>query len=472
VRTTTCLILGAAALLWSSDPRAEPKKGDELQLPPIRLEKGVFVTSCEASRQELTLATFPADTMCVKVWVQLAHVYKEHLFRFMYYDPDGNLNLATKGDWSFQPAEPKNGYHHYAWIEHRLPIRGEQAAILPGAWRVDVMLDNLHLAEGSFRLEERTRPEDPRIAEGRALYMNLLYEKAAAKLAEAIRTEMRREYLAEAHWWLALAQASLGRAAEAHESLVELLRYDPTYAVTPEAAKEAGGTALRSALEEIRNGSFPDLYKKTSYPPEIELSKPEAKPILQRRWPLWKKLLVYGGIPVVAAGATAFFASRGDETPEPLNLDLNVERDAKRGTDHNYLCAGPIPLSLNIIGGRKPYEALFTVTFAGGFVSQQVQVGSLATLQVGDEVVMIRQQFPNNGTLRISSPPVTNLGTFEAFLRIGVLVKDAGSAASFDGAVLGKSLPASLRNLPQTDPSVRDAFFFDAVLRSGAGCPR
>jgi hypothetical protein len=351
------MLLGLALL--TAGP-ALAKARDPSQIPPIRLARGIFVLPCDAAApaaQGAALPAFRTDAPCLEARIELEHVSSPHRLRFLWYDADGNLYSATKKDWGFKPAEGKSGYHRKATLRHKISVQGEQASFLVGSWKAVAELDDIHLAEARFKLEGLPVPLPPALQEARKAYLDLQYDRTVETLSSWLITRQPSAFEAEGRWWLALAQNALGRNDEASQTLEALLKAEPTYCVTPEAAQSAGGEELRATLEELRKSTHPDLYVKTSYPPQVELSSAEEAPVLGKRWPLWKKLLVYGAAPV-AVGAGAFILARGsgDSGPEPLSISARIEGAP---ADNPQLQCVPVPAA-------APFTKSFAVDIQGG----------------------------------------------------------------------------------------------------------
>jgi tetratricopeptide (TPR) repeat protein len=432
-----------AWLLWLAG-MAEGKSND-LTTPPLRVDKGVFVGPCDAAPLEQTGQAFPADTGCLMSWLDLRDLTGSHSLRFLYYDPSGSLYATTKEDWKLE-AKNKKTYHKTAHVQHRLPIAGEQASILLGTWKVAVVLDTIAVADGSFRIERPQPPESPELAEGRKLYLELQYEKAIERLRALATADKPQAVRAEALWWLSLSLLSLGKRAEAQQSLGELLKIDPTYAVTPEAAHESGAEELSSLLEELRSQSVPELYRKTAAPPEVQLSKAEAAPIVKKRRPLWKKLVYYVGIPVAAVGTVALIATAvvQDRLTNPPLLLLDVdESKAKREPLYGGLCEGAVPMRLSVSGGEPPLELFVTAARVGG--NREASVPGVVPELDTVPRVLLKRSTGDGAPLTLPAIDVEGAGAGAARLVLVAVVRDRKTPLKFDGVVVGGTVPSDLQ---------------------------
>jgi hypothetical protein len=338
---------------------ASAKNKDASQIPPIHLVKGIAVQPCDAAApvQGSTEPSFRSDVPCLEARVELEHVSGPHKFRFLWYDADGNLYASTKKDWGFKPAEGKTGYHRTAKLRHKISVKGEQASFLAGSWKAVAELDDIHLAEARFKIEAVAVPMPATVQEAKKAYLDLQYDKTVETMTSWLNTQQPPAVEAQGRWWLALAQNALGKKDETQQTLAALLKADPTFSVTPEEAQSAGGEELRATLEEMRKSSHPDLYVKTGYPPQVELSGAEEAPVLGKRWPLWKKILVFGAAPV-AVGAGAFFLARGSGSsgPEPLSITASI---VGAPTDNPQLQCVPVQ-------SNGTFTKMFNVDVKGG----------------------------------------------------------------------------------------------------------
>jgi hypothetical protein len=434
--------LPAFLLLVLAAAVASAKDVDRSKIPPTQLQEGVLLKSCDAIGKGAANAVFSVDVPCIEASVSLLHVSSPHTLRFLYYDPDGNLYATTRPDWSFGPPAEKKEYHRTARITHRLHVQGEEAAFHVGGWKVAVWLDELHLAETRFQLERPQLPLEQNLSEAKSLYREGNYEKAMERLNTVINMVQHKGLVAEAAWWLALSEQAAGRDQDVDATLVTLLKADPTFDVTPAAAKEAGGDAVRSRLEDVRKRELLDLYVKTVDVPNVELSPPEDAPVLGKRWPLWEKLLIYGGIPVAAAATTVLLVGGGQTTVTgPPTVMLRVDPAAVRDRTYGLLCVGQIPLRVTITGGAPPFEAIFTAAkLPASLADVRVQGHSLSTT----DLVVLKQSIPNTGDTTVRYPAIEMSPFNIVEMRFTVVVKDSMAKVSFDTIVTGQPLPASV----------------------------
>jgi hypothetical protein len=420
------------------------KEADRSRIPPPQLQEGLTLKRCDALEKGAAQPAFKNDLPCVEASVSLLHISGPHTLRFLYYDPDVNLYATTKPDWTFGPPADRKEYHRTARITHRLMVKSEEAAFHLGDWKVAVWLDELHLAETRFRLEPQPLPLEQNLAEAKALYREGSFERAIDRLNTVVNSVHHKGLIAEAAWWLALSQQALGREADAEASLMRLLQAEPTFGVTPAAAREAGGEGVRARLEELRKRELLDLYVKSVHVPKAELTPPEAAPVLGRRWPLWKKLLIYGGIPAAAAATTFVLASGGESIAGPPTVVMEVDPSAARDGTYGLICAGAIPLRVSISGGEPPFEALFTVAKQPQ-ASAAVEVAGITESLSSADVVILKRSIPNSGQLMVRTPPITMPGAFNiAELRFAVVVKDSRAKVSFDSVSPGMQMQPSL----------------------------
>ena len=126
---------------------------------PIHLAKGPGIAACSgscaepcgAAPQDGPSPVFSTETRCLQPSVELAPIDGQHVLQFLYYGPDGELYIGSQDGWSF-PGE--SGRFGRAWIGHRLAVRGEEAALRPGNWKLVLTLDAVTLAEMRFAMTE------------------------------------------------------------------------------------------------------------------------------------------------------------------------------------------------------------------------------------------------------------------------------------------------------------------------------
>ena len=262
----------------------------------------------------------------------------------------------------------------------------------------------------------------------------------------------------------------MGRRADAGQSVQELLKADPAYAISPEAAKEAGGEQLVSVLEDERTTLHPELYKKTAVPPEVELSKAEKAPEVRKSRPLWKKIFLYvtvplGTIAVVAAIAAGAGAAIADDAPV---VSLSVHDSALHDPTYGFLCEGRIPLRLQITRGDPPYEVLMTMSRTGGLREGWITEVTSTPLDTGLRIVF-KDTFPNGniGPLNLPRLDVVSDGPGSLTVTVTAIAKARGGP-DFRSAVLGQLLPQSIINqLPSSlepFPQLGVASFTEVVV--------
>ena len=464
----------AALTLVGGESHAQDKARGRSQVPAVRLEKGILFSDCERPEPSAEPPTFGLDVVCIDAAIELGHITSEHRVRFFYYNPAGDQYLATAADWSFQPKQPGEGYHRTARVRHRLPVRGEHASLLPGTWKVIVWLDDSYLVERRVELAMAPAPSDPPLAQGRKLYLELEYEAALEQLQAIVEAGPTKRLAAEAAWLTALCQYSLGQAHAMSQTLERLLELDPTFAVSPLEIAQLGGEAVQTALDSVRTKRFPELYKKTTYSPEVELSKSEAPPVVQKRWPLWKKLVIYGGIPVAALAAGALLLPSGATEPEiaPPNLTFEPMRTSKR-SEFGFLCHGTLTFDVVISGGAAPYQAIFTIAKKGG--TGLLSAPGLSSGDLGpEEIVMATQTFAAPGSYMVRYPSLLvhhpSVQFVFATMDAALVLRDSGASGSFAGVVPGAPLPDSIEDLVRSEERIRRIVAGD-VIQNGCTQP-
>jgi tetratricopeptide (TPR) repeat protein len=448
-----CVLVFAIPALVATSASA---KGAEPRTPPLRIEKGVLVQPCGAELREGAAAVFLSDVPCLEARIDVRDVTGSHVLRFQYYDPTGNLYVATKEDWKLS-ARTKKSYHRTGVVRHQLSIAGEQASLLIGTWRVAVVLDDIAVADGTFRIERRPPPENEDLAKGRELYLGLEYERAIERLTAAVAAAGSKSAAAEGLWWLSLSLLSVGKRDEAVQHLHQLLQADPMYALSQEAAKKAGAEELYGLLEDLRNQSYPELYRKTAVLPEAELSKPERAPVVKKRKPLWKKLVYYVGIPVVAVGALTVIAAIAvsDRLSNPPILDFEIdEARAEREPRYGGLCQGAVPVAAQITGGVASFDLVVTAARLGG--TEPASVPGLVASLGGTPIVLLVASGAVAPSFDLSEIDVQGPAPGSSRILFEAVLRDSKTPADFKNVRVGQPLPTDLR-----DSSVR----FDPLNR-------
>src|SRR5262249_19877828 len=92
--------------------------------------------------------------------------------------------------------------------------------------------------------------------------------------------------------------------------------------------------------------------------------------------PFYKRWWVYAIAGAVAIPVTAVLAGGGSNTVGPPTITLAIPGPSveHRDSTFGFVCQGEIPLTLTIVGGKPPFEALFTVrkTISGGSTTNAV----------------------------------------------------------------------------------------------------
>jgi tetratricopeptide (TPR) repeat protein len=455
-------MLALLVLLWPLAAELKPRTHKQPQIPAIRLDEGLIVSECGQKPQGPDVPVFRSEVPCVEMLLRLVNISGTHKVRFLYYDPEGQLYASTSPDWIVQPSSGSI-YHRNGWVRHRLPIAAQEASTRVGDWKVAVWLDGLTVSEKLFRLEWKPALMSEDLELARQMYLELHYEEALVQVGQLAAANQEPELHAEALWWLALIQSALGRESEARESIQRLLQTRPSFAISGAEAREYGGEPLVAVLEELRSQSHPELYRQTIAPPELELSKPEAPPELQkpRRW--YQKWWFYAGVAAVAIPATALLAG-GDrvieEGPPSLGLTAQGNIDLQSGLLFDITTR----LQIDILGGKPPFEILITVANVGTGTHVQID-GSTPRLGT-TPLVLYKGSASALGTSVITPPQIKVIQSgpctidrpcdccHSALLRFGAIVKDAGSAASLSAATVGAPVPASILDLLSSNPRV------------------
>lgn len=83
------------------------------------------------------------------MWVRVEDLSGRHTLRWDWYDPSGNLYLTT-GDY---PINVDGRYRRFNTSWHRMVIKGEKAATIPGKWMVKVSLDDREITKKEFEIK-------------------------------------------------------------------------------------------------------------------------------------------------------------------------------------------------------------------------------------------------------------------------------------------------------------------------------
>lgn len=316
-----CILAFAAAA--DGKKTEEPRPAEPVHVergPQMQRCAGLCSEPCEPALEMPVNPSFPTDAPCLRAWLELGPVAGPHRLRFLYYDPQGELYQASPQDWSFPPEPRPRRASASAWIGHRLGVRGEGAALQPGLWKLAVSLDGVLVGELPFRLETPPVEVDGGFVAARMLFTERRYKEAAQSFDTVASAAASPKLQAEARWWQALCSQTLEDYKSVLPALRALLQADPAYAVSPAALEQPGGETLRGLLEDLRAEYHPESYSKTEHPPELRLEAGKSRPGGLKRWPLWKKLVVFVGIPL-AVGTLIYMLAKGKKkepaTPIP-----------------------------------------------------------------------------------------------------------------------------------------------------------
>ena len=141
---------------------SEPKK-----IPiQMRFEKAVLSESIREIRgkgyPENITNTFSSDNSEIIASVKLMNLSGKHNIKWDWIAPDNSLYYST-GNKSINA--PDNKYLKEVTALHRLGVRGKRGAAYPGAWKVNIYLDDKNIATAFFKLEAaaasiKAMPED------------------------------------------------------------------------------------------------------------------------------------------------------------------------------------------------------------------------------------------------------------------------------------------------------------------------
>ena len=109
------------------------------------IAKGVAKTGKTADPVEVT-DQFATDDAQAVLWLKLGDLAGMHRVRWEWYDPRGGLYMNT-GDYAVN-ADGKQRAYSTSW--HKIAIKDEKAATLPGKWTVKAYLDGKEVAAKNF----------------------------------------------------------------------------------------------------------------------------------------------------------------------------------------------------------------------------------------------------------------------------------------------------------------------------------
>lgn len=114
---------------------SSPKDTREIRLNNALLAKDVTNRLTDSIPTDET-SVFSQEDEQALMWVKLDQVGGRHTLRWEWYDPKGKLYLTT-GDYK---VNTDGKYRPYNTSWHKMAIKGEKAANLPGKWQVNILL--------------------------------------------------------------------------------------------------------------------------------------------------------------------------------------------------------------------------------------------------------------------------------------------------------------------------------------------
>ena len=127
----------------------------------MRFEKAVLSESIRKIRgkgyPENITDTFSSDDSEIIASVKLMNLSGKHNIKWDWIAPDNSLYYST-GNKSINA--PDNKYLKEVTALHRLGVRGKRGAAYPGAWKVNIYLDDKNIATAFFKLEAAASIDD------------------------------------------------------------------------------------------------------------------------------------------------------------------------------------------------------------------------------------------------------------------------------------------------------------------------
>lgn len=140
----------------ASAPEVQPLSGGTKE---PRLERALLVKEIKKGVNPAPIeetSTFSEKDQHVVMWLELKELEGRHVLRWDWYDPAGKLYLTT-GNYSIN-ADGKKRSSNASW--HKLGVKDEKAASLPGKWRVNVSIDGIQIAAKEFEIKKIFEPSD------------------------------------------------------------------------------------------------------------------------------------------------------------------------------------------------------------------------------------------------------------------------------------------------------------------------
>jgi hypothetical protein len=145
---TTLLATGCAGFPAAKQP-AKPHAAPAAKLEAALQAKGVNRMETTSDPRDVS-DFFKVDDEQVVLWVKLGEVTGIHQLRWEWFTPSGELYVSS-GDYEVN-SDGKSRPYCTAW--HKIAVKGEKAATLPGQWKVNLFLDNEPAATRTFYLRK------------------------------------------------------------------------------------------------------------------------------------------------------------------------------------------------------------------------------------------------------------------------------------------------------------------------------
>jgi len=169
--------------------------------PPFRFVKATLAKDVTKGKPEGETNTFSIQDNSVIANARFENLSGKHTIRWDWYAPNGKLYLSS-GDYLLKTSEGR--YRQRADVWHKLSIKRDKAAALPGDWRVDIFLDDEPLLSKNFIIEDdidllpfaqaKTDPHKWALIIGIEKYANLPPVEYAEADAQAVREYFMRVF--------------------------------------------------------------------------------------------------------------------------------------------------------------------------------------------------------------------------------------------------------------------------------------
>ncbi|MDD5435499.1 MAG: caspase family protein [Nitrospira sp.] len=147
MRTIVFIVLSLFILGCSTT--GEIKRPTSFALIEADIAKGIEVKGSSAEPVNQT-STFLTEDREAIAYAGFRNLSGEHRLRWEWIDPSGRLYYST-GDYPLNASAGKYSEQTTAW--HRLSIKGEEAAAMPGDWQVNVYLDGSAITSKNFKID-------------------------------------------------------------------------------------------------------------------------------------------------------------------------------------------------------------------------------------------------------------------------------------------------------------------------------